>query len=302
MKKIILLMPYFGNWPEWFPFYLESCRWNTTIDWLFFTDCQIPEDAPTNVKFISMSFSEYIQLVSQRLGINFQPKSFYKICDLRPAFGIIHQEYLKGFDYFGFGDIDVIYGKLRAFYTDEILVHNTLSSHSNRVSGHLFLMKNNEQWINAFRQIPNWQQLMSKPEYVCLDEGNFTKLLLGYRKLPASLRKLRGILDPYKRNNLFQERFSTFLSAHACWMDGSFNYPSKCLWHEGKLTAESGEELMYLHFMNWKSSKYLRKQYGEKAAWESLSKLIHPDIVDLSRGFCISKSGFTPLKNANSIV
>ncbi len=302
MKKIILLIPYFGNWPQWFPFYLESCRWNTTIDWLFFTDCQIPENTPNNVRFISMSFPEYIQLVSERLGINFQPKSSYKICDLRPAFGIIHQEYLKGYDYFGFGDIDVIYGNLRAFYTDDVLVHNTLSSHSDRVSGHLFLMKNNEGLINAFRQIPNWQQLMSKQEYICLDEGHFTKLFLGYRKLPVSLRKLWGIFDPYKRNNLFQERFSTFFSAHAPWMDGSFDYPTKCLWNQGKLTAESGEELMYLHFMNWKSSKYLRKQYGKKAAWESLSELIHPDIVDLSRGFCISKSGFTPFNTANSIV
>jgi hypothetical protein len=293
-KKIIFLMPYFGHFPEWFSFYLESCRWNPTIDWLFFTDCLIPKDVPSNVRFIQISFEKYQQLVSERLDINFKPESPYKLCDVKPAYGHIHQEYIEGYDYFGFGDVDVIYGNLRAFYTDDILRYNTLSTHLDRVSGHLFLMKNDEKWINSFRRIPNWQQCISQSSNVGVDEGGFSKVLRGRKRIPYSFYKILGVLNPYKRNHLFQERFSTILSARP-WLDGSYDYPDRWFWHQGKLTVESGEELMYLHFMNWKSTQYQDGRYKDLKTWESLSRIVDPHFRDLAEGFCISHLGFTPL-------
>jgi hypothetical protein len=295
-KKIIFLMPYFGCFPEWFTFYLESCRWNSTIDWLFFTDCAIPENTPSNVQFIQISFEKYKQLVSERLDIIFEPESPYKLCDIKPAYGHIHQEYIKGYDYFGFGDVDVIYGNLRAFYTDEVLQYNTLSTHLDRVSGHLFLIKNNEQWINSFRKIPNWQQFMSQPSNVGIDEGAFSKVLRGSKRIPDALHKISGILDPYKRNHLFQERFSTILAGRP-WLDGSYNYPDKWFWHQGTLIVNSCKEMMYLHFMNWKSTRYQDGRYKDKETWESLSRIVDPTLTDPSQGFCISHLGFTPLSN-----
>ena len=286
-KSIIFLMPYFGCFPEWFAFYLESCRWNPTIDWLFFTDCLIPENAPSNVRFIQISFEKYQQLISERLGIIYQTESPYDLCGIRPAYGHIHREYIEGYDYFGFGDVDVIYGNLRAFYTDDVLQYNTLSTHSDRVSGHLFLMKNNEQWINGFYKVPNWQQDMN-------DEGKFSILLRGRKRIPYIFYKLLGILDPYKRNHLFQERFSTILSERP-WLDGSYKYPDRWFWYRGKLTVESGEELMYLHFMNWKSSRYLKGRYKDQPTWESLSRIVDPNLTDPGQGFCISHLVFTPL-------
>ncbi len=296
LKKIVFLMPYFGQWPEWFPLYLESCRWNPTIDWLFFTDCLVPENVPPNVLFISMSFQDYQKLASDRLDIVFETESSYALCNLKPTYGLIHQEYVEGYDYVGFGDIDVIYGDLRAFYTDEILRYNTLSTHEKRVSAHLFLIKNDEQWINAFRKIPNWQEQISRPFNSGVDEPAFTKVLRGSMRISNALSQVWGVFDPYKRNHLFQERHSTVL-ASIRWLDGSYNHPTQWFWHRGKLTVESGEEMMYLHFMNWKSSRYLPKIHGDKAAWELLPRLIDPNLTNPAQGFCISPSGFTPLSN-----
>ena len=31
-KKIIMLMPYFGKWPVWMDLYIESCKWNPSIN------------------------------------------------------------------------------------------------------------------------------------------------------------------------------------------------------------------------------------------------------------------------------
>jgi hypothetical protein len=294
LKKIILIIPYFGHWPEWFPFYLESCRWNPTIDWLFFTDCPVPINSPTNTRYVRLSYSEYQQIVSERLGINFKAESAYKLCNIKPAYGFIHQEYLTDYDYFGFGDIDVIYGDIRTFYTDKILHYNTLSSLKDRVSGHLFLIKNQEKWINVFRHIPNWQQLMSDSKHHPIDEFLFTKVLKGHRLLPAKLCNLFGLFDYTKRNHLFKERHATPL-AEWPWLDGTYNYPDKWYWYQGKLTNEFGGEFLYLHFMNWKSNKYLPKRFGDRAAWEKLPYLIHPALTDLRKGWCVSPEGFTPL-------
>lgn len=296
-KKILFLIPYFGRFPEWFPFYLESCRWNPTIDWIVFTDCEIPKNHPENFQFIPMSFEDYQQLISDRLGIDFKTKHAYTLCNMKPALGYLHQEYLTGYDYFGYTDIDVIYGDLRAFLTDDVLTYNTISTHPNRASGHLFLIKNEEPWVNAFRQIPNWKQVLSSPVISGVAEGHFTKVLLGRQRLPNALRKVWAIFDPYKRNNLFEERYSTSFSEYP-WKDGSFNYPNEWYWDRGKLTTSFGDEMMYLHFMNWKSSKYLRRRSGNETTWESLPRLIDPELTDPSQGFCISARGFTPLRKS----
>jgi hypothetical protein len=94
-------MPYFGKWPQWFPIYLASCKTNPTIRWHFYTDCPIPIDPPSNFTFCSMTFDNYKEKVSQKLRIAFKPEDYYKIYDIRPALGIIHEEDINGFDYFG---------------------------------------------------------------------------------------------------------------------------------------------------------------------------------------------------------
>lgn len=85
--SILKIIPYFGKWPEWIDFYLESCRHNPDINWLFYTDCARPATAPANVQFIEISFEDYKQLISTRLRIDFNPTHPYKLCDLKPAMG-----------------------------------------------------------------------------------------------------------------------------------------------------------------------------------------------------------------------
>lgn len=36
---LILLMPYFGRWPEWINLFVESCKGNPGVRWRFYTDC-----------------------------------------------------------------------------------------------------------------------------------------------------------------------------------------------------------------------------------------------------------------------
>src|SRR5690242_17250860 len=112
-QSIVLLIAYFGQWPPWINFFIESCRANRDIDWVIFTDAGKPENTADNVRIIDIPFDDYQKLVSRSLRINFNPADSYKICDVRPAFGILHYDIVRGYDWFGFGDVDVIYGRIR---------------------------------------------------------------------------------------------------------------------------------------------------------------------------------------------
>jgi hypothetical protein len=295
-KSIIMLMPYFGQWPEWIDLFMISCRWNASINWLFITDCGIPACAPDNVQFIHMSFADYRKLASDRLDIRFPDASPYKLCDYKPTYGFIHEDLVADFDYFGFGDIDVIYGNIRRFYTSEVLTHNLISTHDRRLSGHFCLIRNSDRMRNAFRRVKNWQMYLETPDHRGFDEHKFRRVFLRHNKHPRFLRRISGWFDPYQRATYFREQYSTIM-APVPWHDGSFDHPQKWRWQRGRLTnSQDGErEFLYLHFMNWKSSRYLRKYRGEDAAWEALDRLVHFDVAQDVEGWWMTRRGFHPL-------
>lgn len=257
-SKICLLMPYFGKWPFWMPFFLQSCRYNADIDWIFYTDCGALDNCPDNVRVISMSFAEYCAKVSLRLDVPFSPERAYKLCDIRPAFGLIHQEDLAGYDFWGFGDIDLVYGDLRAYFTEERLRNNDLlSTHARRVSGHLCLIRNSERMRVAFRLIPSWQQRFCDQQHQALDEGAFTRIFLRNKNLSPALQRLIGWFNPWYRRSEFEEAFSTPY-ARIDWIDGSRDFPQRWYWHSGKLSNDSdpGREFPYFHFIVWKQREW----------------------------------------------
>ena len=177
--RLLFLIPYFGRWPFWMPFFLQSCRYNPDVKWVFFTDCGIPAEAPSNVQFRSISFAEYCAKVSARLGIEFQPRSPYKLCDLKPALGYVHADELEGFDFWGFSDIDLVYGDLRAYFTiDRLQRFDLLSTHERRVSGHLCLLRNTARMREALMQVPGWQANLSSVEHNAIDEAAYRRLFI----------------------------------------------------------------------------------------------------------------------------
>lgn len=299
MKSIVIIIPYFGKWPEWFELFLVSCKWNESIDWLFYTDCPEPEYSLPNVRYIHMSFADYCSHVSSMLGIDFKPTNAYKLCDVKPFYGFIHEPDIAAYDYFGFGDVDVIYGNLRYFLTDHVLTHNLISTHANRISGHFCLFKNIDSMRNAFRRMDSWESFLENPEHQGIDESIFTKVFLKHRKHPKILVKLAGLFDSYQSNNYWKEQYSTILSPKA-WHDGKMDHPESWQWRSGQLVndCDGAREFMYLHFMNWKSSRWLPKELrkrGIKAAWEMEGRPVKLETVEAEQGFKINRTGFYPL-------
>lgn len=254
VPSIRFIIPYFGRWPFWMPLFIRSCAVNSDIDWLFFSDCGVPDDLPSNVQVKSISYDDYCSLVSQRLQIEFHPASPYKLCDIKQALGYIHQDCLEGYDFWAFGDIDVIYGRLREYFTAQRLSqYDLFSTHSRRVSGHLCLIRNNSRMREAFMLIPNWRERFVDQRHQALDEGAFSRIFVRRKNFPKPLFELVGKFNPWRRRSEFIEAYST-PNAGSAWIDGSRNFPREWYWQSGRLSndLDGAREFPYLHFFGWK--------------------------------------------------
>lgn len=288
LSSIRLLMPYFGRWPFWMPLFLESCRHNPDIEWLFYTDCEPLADLPPNVTMRSISFAEYCRQASERLGLSFQPAHPYKLCDIRPAYGLIHAEDVEGIDFWGWGDIDVIYGNLREYYTPSRLAgHDLFSTHARRVSGHLCLVRNTPRMREAFRHIRDWQSLFTDPTHRAVDEKAFSKLFIRHKNFPAPLHRLAGSFNPWRRRSEFIEAYSTPLGRIA-WTDGSRNFPTRWFWKQGVLTndRDGDRRFPYFHFVVWKKEDWTLQPEPEAETMTALAR---------ENGWTVTAKGFQGL-------
>jgi hypothetical protein len=298
--SLVVVIPYFGRWPEWIDFFVESCRWNPDITWLMPTDCGPPANTAPNVRFVPTSFADYCARVSGRLGIRFQPSSAYKLCDLKPALGHVHADEIAGFSHWAYGDVDVIYGRLRRFLTDAMAErYRVISSHDTRLAGHLSVFRNDERLRQAFRRIPNWQRQLEFDGHSRMDESKFTRVVWWSRRLKPPLRDIVRHLDPGWRRSSFTEWYTTILSPRP-WHDGRPDHPERWFWRQGRLTndRDGDREFPYLHFMNWKSNRYLRiVPEGTPSAWMTLDRIVSADWRRAGAdGFEICRGGIVPLE------
>ncbi|QJD59014.1 hypothetical protein HG264_08890 [Pseudomonas sp. gcc21] len=286
--SICFVIPYFGAWPFWFPFFLQSCRRNPDVNWLFFSDCGIPPFLPANVRFVETSYADYCEFVSERLGVEFYPDNPYKLCDIKPALGHIHEEAIESYDFWAFGDIDVIYGNLRKYFTAERLQAKDLfSTHERRVSGHLCIVRNTRRMREAYRLIPKWRERFSNPEHQALDEGAFSRLFIRHKNWPESLRRFAARFNNWYVRSEFIEAHSTF----TILQDGQRELPCAWFWLDGELTnsLQTGKNFPYLHFLSWKKNEW---------AQESEADLMGPAGLIEERGWKITASGWAPLVEA----
>ncbi|GAA5315038.1 MAG: hypothetical protein AseanaTS_02420 [Candidatus Pelagadaptatus aseana] len=201
-----------------------------------------------------MEFSEYKSLVSSKLDVDFNPESAYKLCDIKPAYGLLHYEEIEEFDFWGFCDIDLIFGDIRSFMTDEVLSRfDFVSAFGRRVSGHFFLVRNNVENNSVFKKCADWKVAFEDVEHHCFDEKSFSDLFIKFKNHPDwSKRLLSKIFLPLSRRSLFKERYST-PGLRYDWVDGSRNFPTEWYWNSGVLTNNAASEnFLYFHFLKWK--------------------------------------------------
>lgn len=283
--SIIIIIPYFGKWPFWMPFFIESCRANPNINWLLLGDCAGLEDLPNNVEQRFFAFVDYCAFVSECLGINFNPSNPYKLCDLKPALGFIHAADVAGHDFWGFSDLDLIYGDLRSYFSDERLrKYKVLSTHERRISGHFCLLRNEPELNSLFWKIPDFVRRAEDPKNHALDEGGFSRIFLWRKNFPKPLFDFVGLFNRWRRVAEFKEAYSTPNGVRP-WTDGTQDYPAYWVWRNGRLqNAKDGDrQFPYLHFLVWK--KYWQ-QSSQPMSYEQAQ------VLASRRNWRIDRDGF----------
>ena len=308
-QKIAVIVPYFGKYPEWIELFFYSCAMNKTIDFYFFTDCELPENQEKNLFFKQISFADYCKDVSEKLQINFAPKSPYKLCDLKVFYGKIHEDILAGYDFWGFGDVDLLWGDIQKFYSNELLEkYDVFSTHADRISGHLALFRNTEYYRNLCFEIKNWQQKLTDNKNYALDETEFSNLIYPKSKIIKKIyskiiRKIFNWRDAWviyyrivplwnflflPRKIYFKEQFTTPI----LYNDGrTYKHDSDTWCYEnGKIiNAKNGKEYIYLHFMIFKKNNFRDDHFWVENFYNVDKPLKNNDILINKSGFYIKK-------------
>ena len=120
MKKCCFIIPYFGKFNNYFPLFLKTCAWNKDFNWLVVTDDETKYDYPNNFRVVRMSFQQLKSLVQSKFNFPISLDRPYKLCDYKPAYGYIFEDYLSDYKFWGHCDTDVLMGDLSKFFTDNV--------------------------------------------------------------------------------------------------------------------------------------------------------------------------------------
>ena len=151
MQKIVIIFPYFGTLPPQYKMWRVSAVYNSTIDFMFFTDADVK--SAKNIIVHKMTFSDFQGIAQKAFDFPITLDRPYKLCEYKQAYGLILQEYIKNYDFWGFGDLDLVYGDIRTFLTDCVLEHKFLLGW-----GHLTLLRNDDDANTYFmKQVKGYQ-------------------------------------------------------------------------------------------------------------------------------------------------
>lgn len=247
VKKIGLIIPYFGNFNNYFNLFLNSCKNNPSIDFILFTNVdfiQAGYKISSNVKVYNCTFEELKTRIQKLYSFEISLNSPYKLCDFRPAYGDIFQEELQDYDFWGYCDTDLIFGDICKYLTTNILKeYDKIFEY-----GHLTIFKNNNRMRNLYKNITDnidFKTIFQCPLNCFFDEGE---------KMESLCRK-NGI-EVYHNDFLaeFTIRNFNFNIAHK-----KYGYNKKyqlIAYKEGKLFRTYLEnnkiecdELIYVHFL-----------------------------------------------------
>lgn len=99
--KIAIIIAYFGKLPEYIQLFLDSCKLNYGFEWLIFSDDDTTYNYPSNVHLIKMNFGECKKLIQSKFDFEITLSKPQKLCDYKCAYGVIFEDYIQDYDWWG---------------------------------------------------------------------------------------------------------------------------------------------------------------------------------------------------------
>ncbi|MBS1774846.1 MAG: hypothetical protein JSS64_01020 [Bacteroidetes bacterium] len=254
-NHIVVLIPYFGKLPTYFPFFLESCKTNPQIDFLIFTDDDSIQQKPaaTNIKIYPFQLSTLNQLASQKLQTTVSIKNGYKLCDFKPMYGKIFEDYITSYSFWGFSDIDIILGNIKQLFTQELLQSfDVISLYDKFISGPFCLFRNTDPVNTLFFKSSSIKEILTQASYCGFDEmGSMDAMRQLWSGVPIS--ETNSPIESFSHLVLNKEKFSGKCYFKSQIIDCELSEKEKVVFQKGQLFFNDTEIFLY-HYL-WNKSK-----------------------------------------------
>ncbi|WP_353720116.1 DUF6625 family protein [Dyadobacter sp. 676] len=171
----VVIVPYFGELPWYFWYFIKSCENNPDFHFLLIGDSFDAVDCPANVMIVPMNLNELAELICTKLGFPVQLSKAYKLCDFKPAYGLIFSDFIADYQFWAQSDIDVIFGKLSSFLTPDFLSQYDYVSVRHDYTSGCFSVFRNLDWVNRlFMLSKDYEMVYQSPGNYCFDQCNYT--------------------------------------------------------------------------------------------------------------------------------
>ena len=165
------LVLYLGKLPDFFSYWAKSCEPNhESSHWFVYSD-QVKEKQQVNpaVTLVPYTFSRLCEDMKSCLDITIHPENTRIVCDCRLLLSVIRkeEEHLDQYDFIGYSDLDVVYGKIDAFLPDNAASFAMISAHDNRPCGPFTLF--NARHIEKICRHPDIKTFLESAQEALVD-------------------------------------------------------------------------------------------------------------------------------------
>lgn len=165
MIRKLMIRTWFGPLPAWYDRYCGHVQHLRRYGWDF---------------WVVNDLDFFASLVYQKLGIRIDCAPGSRKCgDYDPALGVIFEDYLKGYDFWGHVGLDCVFGRLDHFLPDGRLDElDIYGNDPSAICGPFSIYRNIPAVNNLFRGARNVLPAFGTNKYFGWDEGDFSEHVL----------------------------------------------------------------------------------------------------------------------------
>lgn len=171
-----------GELPEWTPKFREHVRHLCSHGW----------------DFITPQWSTLRARAKQKLNIDIpEPCETRKAGDYDPALGVLFDDVISDYDFWGHFNLDCVYGRLDRWLPDDFLCNiDIYANDPGAICGPFTVYRNTLVVNRLFEGVDRWREIMCDPKFHAFDEITFSKLV-NAASLQGFIRFTSGFLQAH---------------------------------------------------------------------------------------------------------